>query len=488
LVIAAVVALLALAFAPPPAAAQTPGDVDCDGSVSSIDALLVLQLTARLAASLPCHTKADVNGDGSANSLDAAFILQRVAGLIDEFPSCDVNATPNNSQQAIDDAGAGTTICLGPGTYDPLFFYRKTDVRLVGSGPQTVITDNPDNHTCVLVIESRGVTVEGVLAFGCEVQGAFAGDSTNIRFDRVETAGGPIGFQYQRSTGRIESSEAHDHSGQGAIIQLSSNVTIDDSTFRNNVFGVIAQESATLRVQDGHVSNNSDGGIFTLHRTGNTTIDNTTIASNGLNVFTGVPGCADLPPANSDPPQCFVDNPDAFVSEITITIEDSEITESAGTGVVIFPGVNATLLRNEITGSDLTGLFAWGATVTAGGNVYDRNIENAVECRAYPAPATGDHGMCTLTYERIAGSLPLPDNVLGGGFVSEGGEFRLRFSVIESNWGIGVSVHNGGKGEITDNTIRNNGGTAFCISNATWSTIERNRESGNRAGSCLGHP
>ncbi len=59
-----------------------PGDVDCDGSVSSIDASLILQLDAGLLDSLPCAQNADLNGDGEINSVDAALVLQRVAGLI----------------------------------------------------------------------------------------------------------------------------------------------------------------------------------------------------------------------------------------------------------------------------------------------------------------------------------------------------------------------------------------------------------------------
>ena len=58
-----------------------PGDVDCDGNISSIDASLILQLDAGLLDLLPCAQNADLNGDGEANSIDAALVLQRVAGL-----------------------------------------------------------------------------------------------------------------------------------------------------------------------------------------------------------------------------------------------------------------------------------------------------------------------------------------------------------------------------------------------------------------------
>jgi hypothetical protein len=56
-------------------------DVDCDGSSTTIDALLVLQFIAGVAPSLECEQAGDANGDGSIDSLDAAIMLQFDAGL-----------------------------------------------------------------------------------------------------------------------------------------------------------------------------------------------------------------------------------------------------------------------------------------------------------------------------------------------------------------------------------------------------------------------
>jgi hypothetical protein len=75
---------------PPTATPTTPpvaqkGDVDCNGTINSIDALLILQLVAALLDELECQDAADVNNNGDVTSIDAALVLQLVAGLIDEF-------------------------------------------------------------------------------------------------------------------------------------------------------------------------------------------------------------------------------------------------------------------------------------------------------------------------------------------------------------------------------------------------------------------
>jgi hypothetical protein len=70
--------------ATPPAKAL--GDVNDDGNVNSIDAQLVLQLTAGLLDELLNPESADVNEDGDINSIDSQLILQFEAGFLDELP------------------------------------------------------------------------------------------------------------------------------------------------------------------------------------------------------------------------------------------------------------------------------------------------------------------------------------------------------------------------------------------------------------------
>ena len=68
-------------------AKYTPGDVNNDGDINNIDAMLVLQYTVGIIGETElCVEAADVNGDGEHNNIDAMLILQYTVGIILEFP------------------------------------------------------------------------------------------------------------------------------------------------------------------------------------------------------------------------------------------------------------------------------------------------------------------------------------------------------------------------------------------------------------------
>ena len=68
---------------PTPATAKPLGDVNDDGAVNSLDALLILQLTADLLDELLNPASSDVDDDGDTDSIDALIVLQVDAGLLD---------------------------------------------------------------------------------------------------------------------------------------------------------------------------------------------------------------------------------------------------------------------------------------------------------------------------------------------------------------------------------------------------------------------
>jgi len=65
-----------------------PGDINCDGSVTPLDASLVLQhIVGKITLTPEQQVIADVTGDGSISALDAAYILQYCVGITTVFPA-----------------------------------------------------------------------------------------------------------------------------------------------------------------------------------------------------------------------------------------------------------------------------------------------------------------------------------------------------------------------------------------------------------------
>lgn len=63
------------------------GDVSCDGEVTTIDAMFILQLDAGLISNyLTCAGNGDIDEDGRVGPIDALLILQYRAGIIGSLP------------------------------------------------------------------------------------------------------------------------------------------------------------------------------------------------------------------------------------------------------------------------------------------------------------------------------------------------------------------------------------------------------------------
>ena len=69
-------------------AAVTYGDVDSSGSITAVDASLILRHAGGLETlSGDLLRAADVDGNGSVSAIDASLVLQRAVNIIDKFPA-----------------------------------------------------------------------------------------------------------------------------------------------------------------------------------------------------------------------------------------------------------------------------------------------------------------------------------------------------------------------------------------------------------------
>jgi len=390
----------------------------------------------------------------------------RAADKLARAAACTVTANPANLQATINGAGPGTVICMDPGVYlGPVTFDRKSGITLQGAGHRVSIVAG-GTKDAMLVFNSRDLTFRGFTLYFGHPSDAYVYNSQNVTFDDMEAGGGGIGIHYDVSSiGRISNSFVYAIEGDALLIRRKSNVTVD----RNWVF------------------NNGGVGVSTVGETATTTITHNIISDNrGPGVFAGQTPCALLPPGFVEIPDCYLNNLQAFVGDANIILDTNVIQASGSTGIVMFPGTRGTFRNNHIWRNELTGLFAWGASVTSEGDEFSGNEEHAIEFRAYPDPLKYPAATIRMRATGRINNADVHDSVvlaetgrLGGGILAQGANLDVSNSRVHDNRGIGISYVNTSLGSISGNSIFNNRGSAICVYRAGVVNIGSNAISGN---------
>jgi hypothetical protein len=381
----------------------------------------------------------------------AAAVLALPARRAARAAACTTTAGPADIQPAIDGAGPGAVICMQPGVYGQIVFQRKSGITLEGAGHnQTVVAGGTKDS--MLIFNSTDLTFDNFMLFYGHPSDAYVWQSQNINFQNIEAGGGGIGIHYdENSIGRITASFIHSIEGDAVLIRRGSNTSVDHNWI----------------VENGGV------GVSTVGETATTAITlNVISGSGGPGVFAGQTPCSLLPPGLVEVPQCYLADLRSFVGKANIILDSNVIQHSGSTGIVMFPGTQATMRNNHIWNNKLTGLFVWGGSITSQGDEYSGNEEDAIEFRAYPDPLKyGQVGpdfpvraVGRISNASIHDSVVLAETgTLGGGVLAQGANLDVSNSMIHDNRGIGVSFVNTSLGTVTGNWIWGNRGSAICV-------------------------
>ncbi len=385
---------------------------------------------------------------------------------------CDAVASPANAQSRIDSAGAGDVVCLEAAVFrGTLLVYGKDGITLRGAGKFNTIVSG-GSVDAIVIINSDRVTVESMTLYQGNLANVYLRQSTNALLRDLDIGGGNIGVHVDgASSATIADSFIYAMRGDGVLIRNGSSASIE----RNWIFY------------------NAGVGVSAVGRNGAISIVRNIISDHGgPGVFAGVPPCVGLPGASLNVPSCFYGNPGAYVGAAQLTLDTNIIQASGSTGVVLFPGVAATMRGNRFCRNRMTGLFAWGASFTSSADEYDGNEEHAIEVRGYLDPRVAGPGYIrpSATIDRVLirnTTVYGPTGTLGGGLIVQGAHVDLMNALIYFNAGIGVSYQNGSSGRVDGSTISDNRGAALCLFSAGNVAVGANNIFGNatnKIGAC----
>ena len=403
--------------------------------------------SAAIAVHLDAASSAEVTDVTLANSKDFGLLLRRGSGARAQ------------RLRVLDYRGIGVGATENPG---PLSLGESEVSRAPGEGR---------GEGMVLVGWER-FTLTGVTVRGGNPAGIYVSKARELTLRGV----------------RVESAQF------GLHLDDNANGNLDDVTIAGSTgVGLLLQRGGTVTGRAVKVLDTNGTGVSAINGPGALVLRDSEIGRvTAAGLFTGVAGCADLPPASLEVPPCFYDDLQAQISTGRVTLERVSLYDTGGPCLVFFAGVRAEIRESTLRRCELTGLFAWGATVDVNATTFEDNAEHALEYRAFPDPrgqilaaAAGSIQDSVIRATRPLEGAILgeagPGPVLGGGILAQGARLVLRRNEISANRDIGIAFVNRSGGEVAENRIEGNGNLGLCILPGSTVEVRDNVIAGNRS-------
>jgi hypothetical protein len=211
-------------------------------------------------------------------------------------PTCTVQVVAGQSiQDAIDEAAAGATVCVGPGIYQENLLINKDGITLQGAGPEKTVLEPPTqprpfcpvlgippvgyanfglNGICVADLDSEGEvqrTVNGVRVTGFTVRdfsgvGILFGGTNRSRADHnVAASNKAYGITAFLSThGRFEYNTTYGSGDAGFYVGNSPNAdfTVRYNTAFGDLWGILVRDASSGSVTDNLLHDSCSGLVF----------------------------------------------------------------------------------------------------------------------------------------------------------------------------------------------------------------------------------
>lgn len=322
--------------------------------------------------------------------LSLLFIsLSMYSAFLDPVSAASTNITSNmtNSeiQSVLNNAASGDTINFLGQLYKNIQLTINKTLNIVTS-VGTVLSGSNPNSAVFLINGSQasGTNISG-FTINSSGSGILVNNTCNVTIsnDSISSTNGSAITVNESSNTNIRHDSVNGSSA-GVNVSSSNGTEIRESSITSNASGVNVENSANITLSQDQITNNTERGVG-IYNSNDTTINNSTIKCNGVNVG-----------LSSNQGAVYVRNSSGvklthnYITEnsqgVTVvnpsntTINNNTITDNYGEGILLNgTAENVTVKSNDIEGNG-NGIkinYNEGQDVTISGNLITGNSDNA---------------------------------------------------------------------------------------------------------------
>jgi len=348
---------------------------------------------------------------------------------------------------AVEAAGDGDILTVGPGSYDETLTITKS-LTLQGAGPDQTTIQGVEPGLPVILVESDRpieVTIQGLTIGGAiSLSGEVAADPAKLcaEFSReplVTKCPGGIQVSGQVSA-TIQGNTISDNADDGIDVLNGADATIMDNLISNNTNEGVLVRNGQAKILNNTIDQNNQIGIG-VERTSNVEIEGNQITNTRQDANNQ--GGFGIDVQNSS----------------TATIEDNTLDGNTGIGIVVFEQADATIQGNTIknTQPNAEGKLGLGIIIDSASATIENNT---IIANSDTGVGVGGQADVTIKGNTIQDTKP-----------DGNGEF-----------GRGITVRGSAKATIKDNTIKENAEWGIGLGGAVQATISNNTITANQKG------
>jgi len=274
-------------------------------------------------------------------------------------------------QWAVNNASAGDTIIVRPGTYNENVDVDKSlEIRSYSQNPSDTIVKASSSNDHVFYVTADNVYISGFTMTGATgyKAGIYLYNSNNCRIENVKASNNWAGICLPSSSNNtIANNIVSSNNGYGIHLSSSSNNTIANNNVSNNWDGICLYDSSSNTIANNNVSSNNWFGIY-LSGSSNTIANNIVSSNNCDGIYLWYSSnntiANNIVSSNNDDGICLYDSSNNIIANNNVSnncdgidlsgssnniIANNNVSSNNDDGICLYDSSSNTIANNNVS-------------------------------------------------------------------------------------------------------------------------------------------